>query len=244
MKFLWALLMMLSSQISLAKVTVGSDPYPPFIYSENNKFKGTLVDYLPLVLDIPSTEITYRLIPWKRVLADAQKGQLDLVGPLLVTEERKEYLIFTEPIFKGNISLWIYRHNPKTKELQKETFAAGTSAKFDNLIFGQILGYSFNDSPQSHYNPKKVRKVEVLTVEQGIKMLKSGRIDIFLVFDPVVEHFISDLKLNQTDFMPLTGASQEVNYVMGISKKSPLAKKIDQINKRISEVSNQQILKK
>ncbi|MEK2689744.1 substrate-binding periplasmic protein [Bdellovibrio sp. GT3] len=237
MKGLLALFVTFFFQTGFAKVLVGSDPYPPFIYTENGKTAGRMVEFLPLIMEVQPKDIVYRILPWKRVLADAEKGQLDFIGPLLETEERKKYLVFTEPIFKGNISLWVYRKNPRIKHLLSETFDGSKSSKFDHLIFGQILGYSFNDSQESPYNHNKVRKVEVLTVEQGVKMLATGRIDIFLAFDPVIEHFISELKLQKGDFASLAGVSQEVNYVMGISKKSPWAQKVGQINFRIAEVS-------
>ncbi|WP_413583290.1 substrate-binding periplasmic protein [Bdellovibrio sp. HCB288] len=198
-----------------------------------------MIEYLPMIMNVPQEDVQFQILPWKRVLSDAQKGQLDVIGPMLETEDRKKFLVFTETVFKGNISLWVSRNNPRIKHLLNTAFDDGKSSKFDHLTFGQILGYSFNDSPNSPYNHSKVKKVEVQTVEQGVKMLHSGRIDIFLAFDPVIEHFIVELKLNKDDFFPLTGATQEVNYVMGISKKSPWAQKVVQINAKIAEVAKQ-----
>lgn len=46
---------------------------------------------------------------------DAQKGNLDIIGPMLETPERAQYLVFTRPMMRANISLWVRRDNPKLK---------------------------------------------------------------------------------------------------------------------------------
>ncbi|WP_168196531.1 ABC transporter substrate-binding protein [Bdellovibrio sp. ZAP7] len=236
MKFWLGILIFLFSVGALAKIIVSSDPYPPIIYPKKGMPTGIVTDILPLILGKPASELTYRFSPWKRVLSDAEKGSVDIIGPLLITPERSEFLVFTEPLIRANISLWVRRDNPKVKELIKRNQPIKDFRELGDLTFGQILGYAFGEDFGAFFNKPEVRKVEVVDMGQGVQMLASKRIDVFLAYDPVIEYYIGELKLNKDDFVVLGEANHEVLYVMGISKKSSLVKELPEINRRISDL--------
>ncbi|QLY25821.1 ABC transporter substrate-binding protein [Bdellovibrio sp. KM01] len=236
MKFWLGILIFLFSFGALAKIIVSSDPYPPLIYLKKGVPAGTVTDILPLILDKPASELTYRFSPWKRVLLDAEKGSVDIVGPLLITAERSRFLVFTEPLIRANISLWVRRDNPKVKELIKRNQPIKDFRELGDLTFGQILGYAFGEDFGAFFNRPEVRKVEVVDMGQGVRMLTSKRIDVFLAYSPVIEYYIGELKLNKGDFYVLGEANREVMYVMGVSKKSSLVKELPKINQRIIDL--------
>ncbi|WP_413291776.1 substrate-binding periplasmic protein [Bdellovibrio sp. HCB185ZH] len=245
MKFSLGILITIFSYMASAKIIVSSDPYPPLIYPNNHGApSGTVPEILPQILDMPSSALTYRFSPWKRVLSDAEKGSVDIIGPLLITPERAKFLVFTEPVIRANISLWVRRDNPKVKDLIKRNQPVKDFRELGNLTFGQILGYAFGEDFGAFFNKPEVRKVEVVDMGQGVQMLASKRIDVFLAYNPVIEYYIDVLKLNKGDFAVLGEANHEVLYVMGISKKSSLVNKLPQINQRILDLKLLQKLTK
>jgi polar amino acid transport system substrate-binding protein len=236
-KFLLVFVTVVISVGAYAKVIVSSDPYPPLIYTDSvGAAVGSVPEILPKILNLSSAEIEYRFSPWKRVLSDAEKGSVDIIGPLLITPDRAKYLVFTEPLMMAQISIWARRDNPKVQKFLNKQAKDFNDLK--DLTFGQILGYSFGAKFGEFFNKPSVRKVEVVDMAQGVRMLVSKRIDVFLAYDPVIEFYFRELKIKKDEFVIIGEAARNLKYVMGISKKSILVDQLPQINQRILDLGN------
>jgi polar amino acid transport system substrate-binding protein len=79
---------------------LGIDPsWAPFEYFDSNgELAGITSDNIRILTDKLGVSIEpVKNISWAEVLARAQDGRLDIVSSIVKTEERSEYLLFTEP---------------------------------------------------------------------------------------------------------------------------------------------------
>lgn len=84
----------------LPKLTVaGPKAFPPFYYYEGDgSLHGMASDYLGIVLDYLGVNYSVKpLLPWPRVLKDTADKEIDLIGCLAQTEDRKRFIDFSDP---------------------------------------------------------------------------------------------------------------------------------------------------
>lgn len=78
----------------LVFVTTGMSP--PYAYQEGGQVVGMDVDVVNLFCEEKGITPTYRPVPWKRALTEAQQGRVHGVMSLFRTEERENFLYYPE----------------------------------------------------------------------------------------------------------------------------------------------------
>ncbi|MBD3265227.1 transporter substrate-binding domain-containing protein, partial [bacterium] len=74
------------------------DDWPPFDFSENGVAKGISIDYMELIAKRLGVKFEYvNGYTWDELLEKIRNKELDLIQSILRTEERSEYILFTEP---------------------------------------------------------------------------------------------------------------------------------------------------
>ncbi|BHH82481.1 substrate-binding periplasmic protein [Desulforhopalus sp. 52FAK] len=68
--------------------------YPPYYYEDEGTLTGFCIETINAVADAIGVDVEYEVYPWKRLIANAQKGDIDAIMPLFKTEQREKYLIF------------------------------------------------------------------------------------------------------------------------------------------------------
>jgi len=130
----------------------------------------------------------YKFLPWKRAEAMVKKGIFFGTFPFMVTEERKKDFYFSDTLFNGVNCFVYYDKNPKLLNQIKYE-------KLEDLrdyIIGMISGTSMEVELKN-----AGLKVEVTaTLDQSLKKLSLGRIDLYLteqmVFQDAIERLFPD----------------------------------------------------
>ena len=78
--------------------------YPPYEFvNANGEIDGILLDYFKLLEEKIEHSFDKKFYDnWTSLVHDAENGKVDIILEIQNTKERRKYLIFTEPIFKGN----------------------------------------------------------------------------------------------------------------------------------------------
>jgi ABC-type amino acid transport substrate-binding protein len=82
------------------KIVVDPDWYPYEKIDKNNEYIGIASDLIDLIAQ--RTGLKFEIVPtaeWKESLEKAKSGDVDAVSFLNKTEERSQWLLFTEPYF-------------------------------------------------------------------------------------------------------------------------------------------------
>ncbi|MFV8249659.1 substrate-binding periplasmic protein [Bdellovibrio bacteriovorus] len=230
MPFLLLVLFLFSPWAEAKKIIFASDPYPPFIYEQNGEAKGTAVDALEKILEIPRKDLEIRIIPWKRALKAAEQGSVDIIGPMQI-DPKKDYLLFTKKVFPSEEAVWTLASSQYLSQLNWKT-----TEELRNHNLGYVLGYEYAEPFGSYLKSPLAKKVEVQDVIQGMRKLLSGDISLFICNTQVLEFYAKSEGIPLKTFKRIGPPIVEEFGVFGISHKSKLARDLDKINARISKL--------
>ncbi|MCG7499435.1 transporter substrate-binding domain-containing protein [Vibrio sp. Of7-15] len=153
------------------------------------------------------------IAPWIRAKREVDNGNVDVLFPAGKNEERsKRYYYSKESINDVKFVLYVR---------QDSHFEWDGFDSLSGLVIGQIHGYNFGDQWE---RVSDVRKIELKTIEQGFKMLNSGRIDGFAGYELNWDLTLARLGWSEKfRKLPSFGASSEHVAVL---KTNPRAQEI------------------
>ncbi len=112
--------------------------YPPFHWTdESGNVTGICPDIISEAAELIGVyKITYEKYPWKRMLENAENGDVDAVMPLFNTPERSKYLFFPEEELSYEVNVFFTLQDSDIKY----------SGDFQELALyriGSLRGYSY-----------------------------------------------------------------------------------------------------
>lgn len=151
--------------------------YPPYHWIENGVVKGILPDVIAEAAALTNIQrVTYKSVPWRRMLELGKTGKVKAVFPLNFTEERQMYFEYVkEPIAYEAISF------AKLKSTKVE-FTSSSASQFK---VGTVSGYYYIDAIEK----LQLNKLEVPNESIQIKLLFSKRADFILIDTNVVNYY-------------------------------------------------------
>ncbi len=158
------------------KLRVGfiSDYMPIEFVDENGEPQGLGIEYLKEITEMTGIQFVYdpkvKTLSWNQVLQDFRSGDLDLLSCVTVTEERKEWMLFTRPYSSHTVTIVGEANNPKV--MSKVTELEGS-------IVAVPEGYWIND-----YLEHMSENIRILTVsDQGeaFRAVETKRADYVVV---------------------------------------------------------------
>jgi polar amino acid transport system substrate-binding protein len=154
---------------SAEKLSIVSDEWPPYIYTENLEVKGFDYEIVMAVMEIMNYEVTFKIYPWKRCLYMIKNKQVDAILDIGITEDRKKQMFFPEENISSSASVLFCSRDAN--------FTFNNLEDLKGLKIGTLLGYVYSKEIE---NTKFFEKFPVQTINQNIDMLKLGRIDMFI----------------------------------------------------------------
>ncbi len=168
-KFLWLVLfLMLNSTSSIAKQLVVTEILPPYqFYQENNVLSGFSVEVLEALFKITNDDADLKVLPWARAYRTALNQPNTLIFSLSRTLSRERLFIWGGKLTTDDVYAWGLKENFQTQtthleQLRKHKIAIANST-----------------STYQYFKQKKYPYIyEIVTQEQGLKMLFLNRVDI------------------------------------------------------------------
>jgi polar amino acid transport system substrate-binding protein len=217
------MLVSLSAQTTL---TVRADKWYPFNGDPASAATnpGYVVELLRLIFEPQGIKIDYKLTPWNRSLAEVENGQSDCV--IGATKLEAPNFVFPAEVAGLTKNSFFVNKDKKWK------YAGVDSLQGINL--GVIADYSYSDVFDDYIKKHKAdsKKITMLTgdnaLEQGIRMMEKGRIDVILEVESVFKGKISLMKLEPTNFLHIDAGDKDdpifVAFSPHESKKASSAK--------------------
>jgi polar amino acid transport system substrate-binding protein len=160
--------------------------YPPFHWTEDDgKITGICPDVITEVAKLLGiNKITYEKYPWKRMLENAENGDVDAVMPLFITPERSKYLFFPEEELAYEVNVFFTLQD---SDIQY-------SGDFQELIsyrIGSIRGYSYG----SLFDNADFKSEYAINEEMLLEKLQAHRYQIGIGNILVLKHFSREMDL-------------------------------------------------
>lgn len=170
------------------------------------------------------------LLPWNRVLACMKNGTYDITFPVQNKPERKAFMVFTNVVLEDRVFLWHLKN-------RKDSLPGWQT--IDDLkpyTIGIVSGYTYQEKMDQAIENGIIKTEKVNSAESNFKKLLGKRFDAFLESESVVMSFFQK---NPKYRNQITHAPQIVSkdvFRIGISKKSPFAEMLPEINRVIQEM--------
>lgn len=204
---------------------VGTYDLPPHLTLgvQDKKVKGALVDYLEKeVLNDVGVKIQWTYQPFSRLMAEAQKHKIDVIGFVAKNKERQDYLDFPDTATFSTYSALIFRTSNAPSTLDQKSL--------ENLVIGHTQGSIVPD-----YLTNKKVKFQFLAgehaLERNLEKLNLKRLDA--VFVPTLSH--AEFVMKNTPF------NKELKVVPILEGKIDL---YVALNKNLDKELKNKILKK
>jgi ABC-type amino acid transport/signal transduction systems, periplasmic component/domain len=213
-------------------LTYSTNPhYPPYDWAVGETdFDGASIDLLRLAVP-PGVALKPVVLPWKRALALAREGKIDLLVSLRITPERSEYLRFT-------------RHrafpNPIVVFVRKDRiFPFKSWADLKGRRGGKSLGDTFGGGFDEYWR-RELSLEDSPSMENNFEKLEAGRIDYFVTSKYVGEAYAASHRLPH-GVVSLNPPISEMDIHFGFSRASPCAALVEQMDLRLEELDRRGI---
>lgn len=226
-RLLWALLMLLASNVQAAdKIRYCDYPvYPPISWSDGKQVRGLAPSVVRQLFGQLGYEVEIVVLGnWKRCLLDVAEGRVDVVLAYS-TAQREQSMLFSVPVLREEVALFINRQHPvKFEQLQDLAHYRG------GLLFGESYGLAFDRMVAQHNNIEWVA-----SSRQNFGKLIRGRIDFITQERRTGELYVETLPGAQ-DIVALPKALS-VDYLrVAVSRRSPLSAHMPQIDAQLQRM--------
>jgi polar amino acid transport system substrate-binding protein len=210
------------------KVILSADPdYPPLHWYDGKTLHGPSIDLATRILADLQIPYEVRYVgPWKRVLAYAASGKIDLVATLKIQPERERYLDFVRTaafpnpvaVFVDRERAFIFNHWGDLKD------------KKGGVALGNRFGPEFEQFSSTH-----LKLEEAGTADNNFRKLGMGRIDYFVTGLFTGETWLARHKLGDRFMAMRPFVAEDKNY-FAFARSSPCLKYHDAFEARLKEL--------
>jgi polar amino acid transport system substrate-binding protein len=160
---------------------VGWESYGPFTFRDSDgTLTGADIVLIKAIAKEIGCELSFRGMPWNRILLEIKKGAVDVTSSTSWTKERDEWAWFSAPYRKPQVALFVRKDEARNDRLD-------ALADVPRLGFrlGVIEGYFLGEDVARHMaDPAFAALVEgAADYAINLNKLMHGRIDGFLVDD-------------------------------------------------------------
>lgn len=216
------------------KIVISADPsYPPLHWYDGSTLQGASIEVTARILDDLGLPYEIKYVgPWKRVLFNAEQGNIDMVVTLKNTQERRTYLAFTSnAAFANPIVVFV----PRASNFKYSKWG-DLKGKRGGVTRGNKFGEGFDE-----YMDEQLTIDFAPLPESSFKKMKIGRIDYFITGLYAGMAYISENEL-EAEFTALNPyVTQSYNY-MGFVKRSPCIKYLPAFDNHLAELKRQGII--
>ena len=203
-----------------------TEPFPPYTYEQAGAAAGPMV----AVLEAACTELRWRcsveVLPWRRALAMAQRGQVDGIFTIVDTPERRAYFHVSVPVIDARYTLFAragddFQLRGDRQALRGRTIAAyGPSATvlaLDELVEG-LEGV------------KTEIEADNLSVLRKLAAGRYGPQGLALVNESVALALMSD---QQIAGLQAAGTVKSFAYAFGLNRQRVARREAEAFNKAL-----------
>lgn len=171
-------------------IRVGNeDDWPPFDFSRHGEPQGYAIEHLELLGERLGISFEYiNGYTWAELLELFQNNEIDLLPSLWYSDERAEYMLFTEPFLVLPYVIVTHRNDESINEFEDLTGKTVAVAR----------GYVQESVLKEHY--PQIERYQVDNVLEGLRAVSYGHADAYIGYHGSVSYlmatnFLYDLKV-------------------------------------------------
>ncbi|AZZ91840.1 transporter substrate-binding domain-containing protein [Hahella sp. KA22] len=222
-------LIMMSGIVKAETVELVTLQYPPYQYQEEDEVQGLVVNIVNEAFRRVGMDTNIRLNAWPRSLEMVRSGQADAIFTAYKTPEREEFLHYS------NVVLMPQEIVLFAKKDSNISFNGDLTA-LANVKIGVVRDISYGSTfDEARKNGMFKQISETTNLEQSVKKLESGRIDLLISNKYTALAMFKNLGF-AGQFKELTPSIQSVPSYIAFSKKKDLAGLRDKFDGALKEM--------
>jgi polar amino acid transport system substrate-binding protein len=214
-----------SSSLYAEKITAVGDPWPPFL-DPNQTSKGIIAEIATAAYATQGYELEITFVPWARAITGVKNATFDLLLGTWLTEERTEFLQFSEPYLNNSIKFIKKKGN---------TFDYSGLESLTGKSVGIVREYGYGDD---FLSAKNFKRPEAKNLISNIRKLIAGRIDLTLEDEIVAKTIIAKEQPDLLDKIEFSNTDYSTNalYVTSGLANAKHKELIEAFNKGLAEI--------
>lgn len=205
--------------------------WPPYSYGDANgrAVGGYAVDFVAEISRRIERPVKLSILPWLRCLRMAEQGEVDGIMLLTESEERKQYLLMTDPLlFDANL-LW-YRHDsPNARERLAFEDLRG-------LRIGVVAGFNYGEPFNRAVEEYGLILDEAPSILSNFRRLDRNWIDVFPVNRMAAQYALHKHGALSSRLIAVAGPFETVGFRLGLARTGRAAGLVAQINDAIDSM--------
>lgn len=198
-----------SAPVSARTLIAANDPWPPFVDPDAPN-QGIATEIVRTALATQGYELQWEVMPWQRAILGVRDANYDLLIGAWYTDERAEYLHYSQPYVDNNVKFIKRIDDP---------FEYTGLASLNNKHVGTVLGYGYPEEFDQAQNFWHIPAVNLIT---NIRKLVGNRLDLTLEDEIVARDLISAINPDFLDRIAFTDASLSTNSLhIAVGKAHP-----------------------
>ena len=218
---------------------VVTEHWPPWEIAHDEKKEvitdGLAIELLEIMAERIGIKLEYDHANWKSALKMIEVGRADIIPMIVKVSKREEHMLFTIPVYEDEL-LFVY---------SLDTNKGFKWERWEDLqpyYIGLTIGYNYSDIRPA-IERLNLRVEEVRNDEQNVLKVLYGRIDIApLFYSNAIMMFKEIPGSENLRFSKKTIGKKVLRFA--VSKKSFLARRIDEINRTLQKMKSDGTFKK
>ena len=199
------------------RIEVGVSPIPPYMFSENGKAKGYLIDMLERLVSQVGIAADYSIKPIEENLSRVKSGELHTILGMIHSEERAGLMYFSENVMKMQMSIFARTSRSDISD----------AASLADKVIASIKGYGFEPVIKKFFPNATI--IQADDTEGMLRLVASGEADAAVQELHSGEYILRDSFINGVSRkgpFSLPGLPLMTGSEFGVSKKYPLLNSI------------------
>lgn len=218
-----------TAAVAQAPVELCFDENPPYTQDATVP-RGIKVELARAVFARLGLSINVRLLPFARCLKMVELGAMDGALPLSMNDERAAYMQFSKPVFLQTMA-FIYNKARFPQGLHWESLNDLKHYRL-TLNLGSIIDSQMEAMFDAERHLQRANDAKSI-----VRMVAAGRTELAAMDRIVAEHVIRNAGLSHELAVSEQAISASHAY-FGISRKSPVARLVPELNQAIQALQN------
>ncbi len=220
--------LMMAGGVAMAQDLI-QDVWPPYSIGQEGQppTGGSIVEIVTEVYKRLGVPATMKLYPWPRCLNMIKEGQADAIMGASVNEERKSYIVFSDPV---QVSVG------KVYSTSERKFEWSDWSQMMGLRIGTTAGFNYGDDFKAAAAQHALKVDSARSDDLNFNKLAAGRLDVFFCTEETHDKFVEDNPQFKGKFHAASKPYFVYEYRMAFSQKNSAKDLIPQINKTLAEM--------
>ena len=216
------------------QVVTAFSEFPPYKMIVDGKQAGIDVDILTEIAKRMDLTLSFKEGAFEDCLRMMERGEADLMTSLLRRSERENYILYVQPRYRTSADKIFYVRNDRRNLIRLYDDLA-------NLKIGVKSGVKY--APMFD-NDKDLIKIPAPDIATNLRKLVSGEIDTFLDTRTEGDYWIKTLGYGEKVSKAPFKFTHSYSTYIGISKKSPFAKRAKEFGKHLKYLLDKGLIQK